>query len=103
MSKSYSLERLRTMRSHQAHANIIAEMSKEPIGYLARCQVEDIPSPYAYSPTVLIWDWNGRPVVIFETAHRRFEVFAVHPELLRFATDDEATEWHIRYYRKAHA
>ena len=72
----------------------------EPLGFLARCQVEDIPSPYSYSPTKAILEWQGKPVVYFETRHKRYEVYEVPAELLRFKTDQEACDWHIRYGRK---
>jgi hypothetical protein len=89
------MERIKVITSHAGLARWLAETSEEPIGFLARADVADIPSPYAYSPTKAIYDWNGRAVVWFETKHKRYEVFAVPAELRRFATDEEATEAHI--------
>ncbi|MDP2618609.1 MAG: hypothetical protein Q8P46_00290 [Hyphomicrobiales bacterium] len=93
------MKRLRTITSYTGLARWNIELSARPIAYLARVQVEDIRSPYAYSPSVAIWDWRGRPVIFFETSHRRYEVFEVPATMLRFKTDDEATDWHIRYSR----
>lgn len=95
------MKRIRTITSHSGLARWLAETSDEPIAYLARCQVEEIRSPYAYSPSVSILDWNGRAVVWFETSHRRYEVFEVPAELLRFKSDEAATDWHIRYSKRA--
>jgi hypothetical protein len=91
------LKRLKTITSHTGHARWLAETSDDPTGYLARVQVEEIPSPYCYSASVAIHEWNGRQVVCFETRHKRYEVFEVPAELLRFKTDDEATDWHVRF------
>jgi hypothetical protein len=91
------LQRIKTIRSYAGHARFLAECAELPVAYLARVQVEEIPSPYAYSPTVQILDHDGEAVVIFETNHKRYEVFAVPPQFLRFQTDQEAEDWHIRF------
>jgi hypothetical protein len=96
-----SLTRIATIRSHAGLARFIATLSDEPVAYLARVQVEEIPSPYRYSPVVAVYVRGEERVVWFETAHRRYEVFRVAPELLSFATEEEATEWHVRYSRAA--
>lgn len=95
------MKRLRTITSYTALARWFSETSDCPIAYLARVQVEEIRSPFAYSPSVSIYLWQGRQVIHFETSHRRFEVFEVPSNMLRFKTADEATEWHIRYSRAA--
>lgn len=94
------LQRIKRERSHSGCARIIAEMSDDPIAWLARVQIEDIPSPYAYSPTVAIFKWHTLPVVLFETSHRCYDLFVVPPELLRFDTEQDAANWHVRYSRK---
>ena len=94
------MTKIKTINSHVGLSRWLAELSEEPIAYLARVQVEDIPSPYAYSPTKDIWEWNGKAVVWFETRHKHYEVYEVQPELLRFKTEQEACDWHIRYSRK---
>lgn len=100
MAKTYSLHRVATLRGYSAHARWNAQVRERDGGYLARCQVEDIPSPYRYSPVVIVLEWNGQDVVCFETAHRRYEVFEVPTNLMRFRTEQEATDWHVRYCRK---
>lgn len=98
--RTYSLKRLKTIRSYSGLAKWLAETSDEPHAFLARVQIEDIPSPYAYSPTKPIYKWENRDVIWFETSHRCYEIFEVHKELLRFNTDDKATDWHIQSVRK---
>jgi hypothetical protein len=95
------LKRIRTITSHRGLARWLAELSEEPVAYLARVQTEPIASPYAYSPSVALWDWNGLTVCWFETAHRHYEIFEVSKELLRFKSDADATDWHIRFSRKS--
>jgi hypothetical protein len=94
------LTKIKTITSHVGLQRWLLELSEDPVAWLARVQVEEIPSPYAYSPSKAIYDWNGRKVVWFETRHKRYEVFEVPATLLRFKTDAEATDWHIRFSKK---
>jgi hypothetical protein len=98
---------LKTMRSHAAHARYLAELRLDDdemctvVGYLATCQTEGIPSPYAYSPTKNVYlDSNGNRVLVSETSHRCYQAFEVSPQMLLFKTDDAAADYHIRF-RKA--
>lgn len=95
------MKRLKTITSYSGLARWLAETADETVAWIARVQVEEIPSPYAYSPTKAILDWNGKQVIYFETSHKRYEVFEVPANLLRFKTDAEATDWHIRYSKAA--
>lgn len=95
------LTKIKTITSHAGHARFLSECELNPVGYLARSQVADIPSPYAYSPSKMILSWNGKQVVVFETRHKRFEVFAVPADMVRYATDVEATDAHIVSTRPA--
>ena len=96
------LKRIRREKSHAGHARILSECSDNPVAYLARVQVEEIPSPYAYSPSVCIWRYrDSQNVVVFETSHKVYDVFEVPRELLRFKTEEQATDWHIRFCRKS--
>lgn len=91
--------RINRIRSHAGIARWRGEA--EPTGeYLARVQTEEIPSPYAYSPSVMVYDWKQIPVVMFETSHKVYDIFSIPTNLLRFKTDDEATDWQIKYGRK---
>lgn len=80
---------------------MLSECSELPVTWLARVQVEEIPSPYMYSPTVRILEYRGKQVIIFEVRHRRYEMFEVPANLLRFKTEQEAEDWHIRFSHKA--
>lgn len=95
MAATYSLERAKIIGSHVGVARFLAECKARPVAYLARCQVSDIPSPYAYSPSKQILEHRhyGR-VVWFETAHRVYQVFKVPAGMLTFTTDGAATDYH---------
>lgn len=103
------LKRIKQINSHVGHARFLAECDLDDdgdfivAGYLARVQVEEIPSPYAYSPSKEIWMHNGRKVILFETRHRHYEVFEVPANMLTFKTDEAATDWHIRFSKRSAA
>jgi len=88
------MKRLKTIKSYTGHARFIAETIPTR-SYLARCQIEHIPSPYRYSPSVEILLWKGRDVVWFETRHRNYEVYQIPANMARFKSDDEATDHHV--------
>jgi hypothetical protein len=76
------LKCIKTLRSHVDHARFLAQCSAEPVGQIP-CQA-DIPSPYRFSPTWLVYEHFNTPcVVIVETAHRKFQVFEVPPEMVQ--------------------
>ena len=89
------MKRVKVVNGHSGMARFCAELGK-CVGYVARCQVEDIPSPYAYSPVKPVYLWDGKKVITFETKHLRHEVFDVE-DLLIFRTQREAENWHIKY------
>lgn len=104
-----SLKLLKTIRSHAGHARFLAECDGHDserwedccFGYLPRCLAADIPSPYAYSASWPLYRWNGKRVLVRETSHRCYQVFEVPATVKTFATDDAATEYHIRMTRAA--
>lgn len=100
-------KRIKRIRSYTGHARFLMDCAEETTHWLARVQLEEIPSPYTYSPSVPILRHIGSDdaaalgdVVIFETSHRCYDVFRVPPYLLQFPTDEAATDWHIRFSRK---
>lgn len=101
-----AFKRIKVSNSHTGHARMLAECDWTDdddmvvVGYLANVQCEDIPSPYAYSPSQQIYRCNGRKVIIREVRHRRYEMYEVPANMLTFKTDDEATEWNTRFSRK---
>src|SRR6266478_9173651 len=88
--------RIKRINSHVGYSRFLAQ-TKETGRYLARVQTEEIPSPYAYSPSVRILDYCDIPCVVFETSHKIYDVFSIPTNLLTFKNDDEATDWHIKY------
>ena len=68
------LRRIKTVTGYAADARWFAELG-EPLGYIPR--QSDIPSPYAYAPSHVVYAWRGRAVIHVETKHRRYEVYDV--------------------------
>ncbi|MGO8865798.1 MAG: hypothetical protein ACLQME_04770 [Alphaproteobacteria bacterium] len=95
--------RIKTLTSYRAHAQFLAECEDGMFGYLARVQVDDLKTPYAHSPTIAIKSWQGRPIICLETAHRRYEVFTISPDFLRFKTEPEAEAWHMSHRKRTPA
>ena len=94
------LKKVKTITSHSGLARWLAETDETSL-YLARAQVKEIPSPYAYSPVKSIELWKGKLVVWFETRHKRYEVFEVPPEMLKFTDREQAVEYHIKSERES--
>ncbi len=75
---------LRTLRGHTAYARFLhnelenardADGCTKPL-YMIR-RPTNIPSPYRYSPDWPVDLYRGQRVVIFETSHAVYRVFAV--------------------------
>ena len=90
------MKRLKTITSHAGYARWLAETSEQPISWIARCDTTSIPSPYAYSPSTGVYRWNDHDVVSFEVRHKRYEIYEVPAGIQRFATDELATDRHIK-------
>jgi hypothetical protein len=75
------LQRIKRITSHagKARYNVTLEWDK---GYIPR--QADIPSPYAYSPTHSVsYDPAKKThVIVVETAHKRYDVFAVPADMI---------------------
>ena len=69
------MKRIKVIKGYAAHARALAEVDETPVGEIPR--QKDIPSPYAYSPSHLVRNWNGKSIIEVETAHRRYEWFEV--------------------------
>jgi len=76
--------KLQTIRSHAKLAQFMATLDADAsndgtaqmVGEIAR--TADLPaSRYSFGPSYTVFALNGAPVVIIETAHRVFEVWAV--------------------------
>ena len=94
------LHRVLRLRSYAAHARFLVDVSESPVAWLAACQVE-IEQPYRSGPSHGVYDWRGRCVIVLETGQRQYDVYELSPELLRFPSDDAATEWNARFGRHA--
>ncbi len=87
------MQTLKTIRSHTGLANFLAALDDQDddgcpavSGYIPR--QTDIPSPYACSPTHVVYQWDQQPVIIVETAHRKYQVFAVPADITISPEDD---------------
>ena len=72
MASSVEYKRVKVINGYAAHHRFIVELSDEPVGEIPRT---DIKTPYAYSPSHLLYKWGERNVFICETKHKRYEVF----------------------------
>ena len=80
------LVRVRVLYGYAAHARFLAETDDAaPLRWIKRA----INEPYAFGPTHGVYDWGGRPVIIVETRHRRYEVYEIVDGPI-FNTEEEA-------------
>jgi hypothetical protein len=93
------LQKVKTIASYSGLARWLSTV-KETGEYLTRYQVRHIPSPYRYSPTVEVVAWKNKQVVWFETSHRRYEVYAVPADMVKFKSEKEAEDYHIRLMKQ---
>jgi len=68
------MERLLRIKSHAGIGRYLASVTH--CGYILRHA--EIPSPFAYSPTHLVYqDAKRGKVIVVETAHKQYDVFRV--------------------------
>jgi hypothetical protein len=80
------LKRLKRLSSYAAYARYLSECEDTPYEIPRQ---PDIPCPYRYSPTHTVYAYQGAvQVIIVETAHKRFDVFAVPEGLLQPKDND---------------
>ena len=80
-----TLQRIKRLTSHSGQARFLAECDDTP--YCIARQA-DIPSPYFYSPTWIVYAYRAQYVVVCETAHKRYDVYSVPSSLLQSREDD---------------
>lgn len=66
------MKKIRRITSHVGHARFLSEV-EYGIGTIPR---QDIPSPYD-SPDHIVHIWQGQRIIVVETAHKQYDVFAV--------------------------
>ena len=74
------MKRLKVVTGYAAQARFYRDVGKQ-LGYIPR--QKQIPSPYCYSPTHLVYLWKGKAIIIVETRHRRNEIFEVPTEMIK--------------------
>lgn len=92
------LKRILRVRGYTGLARYRASLAHNGdfIGWIPR----EVNSPYASGPSHgVLRDPKRGPVVIAETSHRCYDVYAVPEGTTIFATDDEATEAFMKEQR----
>ena len=79
------MKRIKRITSHAGHAQFLFDCAQDGddckiLGYIPRHP--EIPSPYAYSPDHEVYQYNGQPVIVVETMHKRYDVFLVTEPLM---------------------
>ena len=70
------MKRIKTLRSHAAHGRFLAETDEGKDKEVPK--IEGLPrSPFSFSPTTMLYWYDGKYVAIIETAQRTYEVWAV--------------------------
>jgi hypothetical protein len=82
--------RLKVITSHVGHDRFLAECDAH-LGEIP--YVKSIRSPYAYSFRWPVYAWRGTPVIIRETSHKRYEVFAVPQDMVEPIQDTPCACW----------
>jgi len=58
---------------YSALARFLSHAAPDFLGEIPR----EVETPYAFSPSHMVYAWHGQPVIVAETKHRRYEVFPV--------------------------
>jgi hypothetical protein len=88
------LKKIKTLSSYAAHARFLNECTSDAsgelkvVGEVAQSVVPK--TPYAFSLTKTVYEWQGKPIVVLETSHRRYEVFQVEPQMIMPVTPYDA-------------
>jgi hypothetical protein len=68
-----SFKRIKRITTHVGYGRFLAKLEDTNL----EIPRTDLPSPYAYSPTHTVFNFDGMPVFIVETAHKTYDVFRV--------------------------
>jgi hypothetical protein len=81
------MTRVKRIRSHSGMARYLATVTDG--GWIVR---QDVRTPYASGPDHLVHlDPTHGPVIIAETSHKIYDIFAVPATVTIYATDADAT------------
>lgn len=85
------MKRIKVLNGYTAHARFLVDVCVGRVGWIARKRLP-VKTPYSFGPSCAVMKHSDKgPVVIAETAHRRYEVWAIPAEIIR-ATDEQATQ-----------
>lgn len=68
------MKRVKVINGYTALSNWINFEAKQTGKTIART---NLPSPYSYSPTHIVYSYKNQDVILVETRHRRYEVYAI--------------------------
>lgn len=90
--KESTFKLLKTINSHVGYGQFLSSLPEDPAGWIPRVKV--IPSPYASSPTDVVYIWNGKKVIVRETSHKKYQVFEVPGDVHIFDNEHDAEQHH---------
>ena len=79
------MNRIKRITSHRKYAQFLADCTLA-VGSIPR---QDIPSPYASSPTHAVHRWGMNLVIVVETDHKRYDVFALPAGITLLPVEDD--------------
>lgn len=90
--------KVKTITSHAGLSRWYGEVT--PYGWIPRTNIR---TPYASSPTHDVYLYRNEPVIVCETSHKRYEIYALDESETIYHTDEEATEAfiHMRHAQTA--
>jgi hypothetical protein len=84
------MRKIKTLTSYAAHCRFLAECGNQNF-WMAR-RLLPVVTPYFYSPTKAVMQWQGKLVTIAETIHRRFEVWEIPKEIVHYTENAAESE-----------
>jgi hypothetical protein len=86
-----TLKRIKRITSYVGHARFLSECDDADWGWIPA--QKDIPSPYASQSQWDVYGWNGKPVLVRETAHKQYDVFEVPEQMIRTLHDEQESNY----------
>jgi hypothetical protein len=92
-TEANTMKRIKRITSHVGLSRYLSYV--ESTGKVI-LRVPSIPSPYAYSPDHQVYrDEQGRNVIVVETAHKQYDVFAVPADIPLLTPESENQEPYV--------
>jgi len=82
-------KQIKKITGYAADCRFWQDVSEKSAGYVIK--PIGIPSPYAFSLTSIVYEYNGHKIIHIETAHRTYNVFDVSGMTI-YATEELAQD-----------